>query len=635
MRALFAAFCLVMLVAADAPPARRPVEAYAALPFMQGPELSPDGKKVAARIGIRGQQYLAVVPLDRSQGKIQTFAIGEMDVNFWRWVNDDWLIVGVGTESEAEGQKWYVTRLVSVKADGTAINKIGWREAQGQNADDLVWIASDGSPRIRFSMQASIYYGQDFWPKVVEADVTTGRIRTVLPGRSDVYGWYADATGAVRMGVGYGSSGRTSRLLYRPDDHSVFRVVDRADTRREETLLRPVMFLPDPGKAIVLADDANGFQSVYELDLSEMKLSKQLIGSPGYDISGIISDSADTKVLGAVVVEKTTVTRWLDPELAALQASLDKSVKGQRALVVSWSRDLSKFLVHVSAGDTPGSYFVFDRALGIMQRFAYVDEGLKSTRGHPVRTITYKARDGLEIPAILTLPAGRAPKNLPVIVMPHGGPFARDSEDWDWWAQFLADRGYVVIQPNYRGSSGYGTVFAKKAEGQWGLAMQDDLNDALAWLVTEGIADPKRACMVGGSYGGYAAMRAAQRDGKLYRCAVSFAGVSDLARMRAYDRRFLSGAYIDWLNKQAPELRTVSPMYGPEQVSIPMLIVHGVKDRRVPLSQSKLFAEKLKAAGKSVVYAEQPLGDHHFSRMEDRLDFLKRLEAFLAEHNPA
>jgi dipeptidyl aminopeptidase/acylaminoacyl peptidase len=187
--------------------------------------------------------------------------------------------------------------------------------------------------------------------------------------------------------------------------------------------------------------------------------------------------------------------------------------------------------------------------------------------------------------------------------MPHGGPFARDSETWDWWAQFLAERGYAVLQPNYRGSSGYGSEFAAKGEGQWGLAMQDDLNDAVDWAVQQGLVDARRVCIAGASYGGYAAMRAAQRDGGKFR--------------------------------QAPDFRAVSPIHYPEQFSVPILLMHGKKDLRVQVRQSREMAEKLKKAGKDYIYIEQPEGDHHFSRQEDRLQFLKEMEAFLAKHNPA
>jgi dipeptidyl aminopeptidase/acylaminoacyl peptidase len=219
--------------------------------------------------------------------------------------------------------------------------------------------------------------------------------------------------------------------------------------------------------------------------------------------------------------------------------------------------------------------------------------------------------------------------------MPHGGPFARDAEGWDWWTQYLAESGYAVIQPNYRGSSGYGTAFAKLGEGQWGLKMQDDLDDAAAYMAKEDVADPKRVCMVGASYGGYAAMRAAQRGGA-YRCAISYAGVSDLQLMRRYDGRFLNGKTRgDWLTRQAPDFRTVSPRFGAADFTIPILLVHGKEDKRVPVRQSQLMASALKAAGKPYEYLEQPLADHHFTRSEDRLEFLKRMKLFLDRYNPA
>ncbi len=639
-----AAMCLQLTTGALAQPAApptamlapRPIEQFAALPFMVDPKLSPDGKKVAAKVAVEGTQMLAVVPLNRADGEIKTFPFGENDINFWRWVNDDWLVVGMGGESSVEGSPWYISRLVSVKADGTKVHRLGWANA-AQDADGVIWVAHDGSPRILFTMQTSIYFDNPgFYPRVVEADVSTGKVKDVLMGRTGVWNWYADGTGTVRMGIARSTDGRSSNVLYRPDAKTPFYVINRADSRRDESLLAPVLFLPDPAKAVAIADDDKGFSAVWELDLTTMKLGKQLLSTPGYDISGVVADGTEAQLLGAEVDETAWTTRWLDPDLAKLQADLDKAVKGQRARVLSWNRDQSRLLVHVGGGDAPGSFYIFDRAIGQMQRFAYVDDALKSKRGHPVKTITYKARDGLEIAAVLTLPANRPARNLPLILLPHGGPIARDDESWDWWTQFLADRGYAVIQPNYRGSSGYGTEFIKRGEGEWGLAMQDDLNDAVAALAAQGIADPKRVCVVGASYGGYAAMRAAQRDGKLYRCAISYAGVSDLARMRTYDGNFLFGkARNDYWTKRAPDLKSVSPLYYADQFSAPILIVHGKKDRRVPLVQSRAMADRLRDAGKPVTYVEQPLGDHHFSRTEDRLDFLTRMEAFLKEHNPA
>ena len=622
--------------AAPARPAPRPVGDFAALPFMERPRLSPDGTRVASKIAVGGELYLAVTPLF-GDSKPSLIRSGDSDINWWRWVNNDWLVVGVGDTVKVQFEDFYVRRALGVSADGARLVPLAWRDA-AQGADDVIWIADDGSPRIRLAIQKSIYLSDEgFWPEVIEIDVSTGKSKTVVRPHPEVVSWYADGSGNVRVGIGATNEGRSLRLLYRERDGQGFDIIDRANSRKGQKLLLPSLFLAEPGQALAI-DDRDGFDALYKLDLKTMSLGERVFGVAGHDLDGIVTDGR-SKLLGIQKTEAASAVHWLDPDMAQMQAALDKGVQslpGRRATIVSMDSARERFLVHIGGADRPGTFYYITAAGGALQRLAHVNPRIAAGRLHPVKTIRYKARDGLEIPAVLTLPAGVEAKALPVVVMPHGGPFARDSEDWDWWAQFLADRGYAVVQPNYRGSSGYGTAFAEKGEGQWGLAMQDDLNDALAHLAREGIADPKRAAMVGASYGGYAAMRAAQRDGNLYRCAVSFAGVSDLPALLRYDRRFLnSGRGTDWLRKQAPDLKSVSPINHADQFSIPILLVHGRKDQRVPVKQSRELAEKLRKAGKNVRYVEQPEGDHFVSRESDRAQFLTELEGFLKAHNPA
>lgn len=610
-------------------------EDFATLPFIESPELSPDGTRVAAKLATGGEQQLAIITIGQGKAPIATIALGENDLNFWSWVNDSWLVAGVGTTYGMPGGDWYIRRVIGVQADGKKVTPIAFKEA-AQGADDVIWIARDGTPRILLGLQTSIYINYPgFWPEVAEVDISTGRKKTVVASRDNVFDWYADAAGIVRMGIGYNDLQRTSRLLYRSDNRSIFRTLDRANRRKDEDLTVPALFLADPGKAIAF-DSRNGFKAIYDLDLSSLTLGKQIFGAEGYDIGSILSDPAGNALAGIRYTDDRPRTYWFDPSMAEIQSGIDKAVGDRQAHIVSWSRDRSKLLVYVGGADRPGAYYFFAPETGVMNLFAREYEKLGTRAFNPVKTIRYKARDGLEIAAILTLPRNRESKNLPLILLPHGGPFARDSEIWDWWVQFLAERGYAVLQPNYRGSSGYGTSFAEKGEGQWGLAMQDDLNDALDWAVKQGIADAKRVCIAGASYGGYAAMRAAQRDGDKFRCAISYAGVSDLSSMMRYDSRFLNhGGRRDWMKDQAPDFKAVSPVHYPEQFSIPILLMHGKKDLRVQVKQSREMAEKLSKAGKDHRYVEQPLGDHHFSRQEDRLQFLKEMEAFLAKHNPA
>lgn len=620
--------------APSAAPRTYSAEDFASLPLMEGPELSPDGTKVAARIAIGGQQELAIITLDQSK-PLATIALGGNDLNFWSWVNDSWLVAGVGATQLIEGGDWYIRRVVGISADGKKVTPIAFRDA-AQNADDVVWTARDGTPRILLGMQTSIYRNfPGFWPEVAEVNVSTGRRKTLVPGRENVFDWYADASGAVRMGIGYNDLQRTSSLLYRADNRSAFRTIERANKRKDESLTVPALFLADPGKAVAF-DESHGFSAIYDLDLSSLALGNQIFGVAGYDLNGIIRDREGTGLAGVRYTDDRPRIHWFDRRMAQIQLEIDKAVGDRQAQIVSWNQDWSRLLVHVGGADRPGTYYFYAPETGVMNVFASEYETLGAKPFNPVKTIRYKARDGLEIPAVLTLPRGREAKKLPLIILPHGGPFARDSETWDWWVQFLAERGYAILQPNYRGSSGYGTSFAEKGEGQWGLAMQDDLNDALDWAVKQDIADASRVCIAGASYGGYAAMRAAQRDGEKFRCAISYAGVSDLSSMMRYDSRFLNhGRRRDWMNEQAPDFRTVSPIHHAEEFSTPILLMHGKKDLRVQVKQSREMAEKLKSAGKEYRYVEQPLGDHHFSREEDRLQFLKEMEAFLAKHNPA
>jgi dipeptidyl aminopeptidase/acylaminoacyl peptidase len=611
-----------------------PVEAFASLPFMEGPRLSPDGTRIAARVAIAGTQRLVIFPLADSS-RPAAVGLGGNDLNWWSWVNNDWLVVGVGTSAPVRGEQWYVRRAVGVSSDGKFVRPLAFREA-AQGADDVLWMASDGTPRILLAMQKSIYPNEpEFWPQVYEVDVSTGKMKQAVDSHPSVMSWYADATGAVRIGIGYDDERGQSRLLYREGAKGLFRTVDRANTRKNEELSVPALFLPEPGKALAF-DSSDGFNALYELDLASLKLGRKVFGAEGYDLGSLTTDVSGSTLAGISYTAEYRKMQWLDPSLAQVQAEIDKAVGDRRAEIVSLSKDRTKMIVKVGSASQPGSYFFYDTGEGVMRLVAHTNATLKSARLAPVKTVHYAARDGLRIPAVLTLPKGRAAKGLPLIVMPHGGPAVRDSEEWDWWAQFLADRGYAVVQPNYRGSTGFGTAFLEKGEGEWGLKMQDDLNDAVAHLAKLGIADPKRVCMVGASYGGYAALRAAQRDGGLYRCAVSYAGVADLGHLARFDSRSLYGKSARaYLKEKAPDFKAVSPINFPQQFSAPVLLVHGKKDLRVPVAQSREMAEKLRKAGKPVDYVEQEEGDHHFSREQDRLQFLQLLEAFLKKHNPA
>ena len=297
-------------------------------------------------------------------------------------------------------------------------------------------------------------------------------------------------------------------------------------------------------------------------------------------------------------------------------------------------------------GDS-GTYWLVDIAAGRADPLGYVYPDVPAKAVGNVKMVDYKAADGLQLHGILTLPAGRAPKALPVIVLPHGGPHARDYLGFDWWAQALASRGYAVFQPNFRGSSGYGHDFAMAGFGEWGRKMQTDISDGLKYLADQGIVDPKRACIVGGSYGGYAALAGVTLQHGLYRCAVSVAGVSDLRAMlsdeadKSHQQEEGEGPELRyWKDMMGAKrvgdarLREVSPANQADQADAPILLIHGKDDTTVPIEQSRIMERALKRAGKPVEFVELDSEDHYLSREPTRIAMLKAAIAFVEQYDP-
>jgi dipeptidyl aminopeptidase/acylaminoacyl peptidase len=606
-----------------------PVEVFAALPMIEDPKLSPDGTKVAGKIAVNGKQMLLVQPLFGG-AKPAALAEGKIDINWWNWVNDDWLVVGAGDDITLYGDDFYATSIFGVSADMKKVKPVDPART-GIDADDVIWYAQDGSPRVLLSKETGIRDESEWYPSVFDVDVSTGHAKQVVYSHEDVWDWHADGAGNVRYGVIW-RDGKRRGILYRGTGDDNFKKV-MFGKREEDSVPEPLLFKPD-GSAIA-SDDGDGRDALYEMELPTFKLGRKIFGDARYDVETLVYNDARTEMIGAKIVDKRLRYEWFDPDLKEIQSELDQTLGAGNSRIVDWSRDRKKLLVMVGQPSQAGALYYWNTDDAKMDRIAWNNNILKDRKLSPVSTIEYKARDGTSIEAVLTLPRGRDPKALPLIVMPHGGPSARDDEEYDWWVQFMAEQGYAVIQPNYRGSTGYGTAFHDLGKGQWGLKMQDDLLDAVTYLAGQGIADTKRVCIVGASYGGYAAMRGAQRDGSHYRCAVAYAGISDLGAMLKYDRNLLGKDAVDYWKSQVTDFPSVSPRFHAAEFGAPILLGHGVEDKRVPVKQSRMLVSELQKAGKPYEYLEQKLGDHHFSRSEDRLEFLKRLKAFLNRYNPA
>jgi len=625
-----------------------PLTVYSQFPDIEDPRISPGGKVIAAKVRFQGRQALALLAVG-TVGRPEIVAKdgdfddeGEWVIRGWRWIDDDNLIITLTSRQNYFGQWFDAGRIVAYNRTKKKATPLGW---QGSKffASNILWMSHEGPPAILLERTPDNGDTERlFRPEVIRVDVLTGRIETVQRQNPIISNWYADGNGVVRVGTGYNSDTGKLTAIYRPDGRNVFRtIIDGKRMDRYGDAPLPQIFLPEPNRALTTSRK-DGYRAVYELDLNTMTLGNRVFGINGYDIDGMIDNLEGNALAAVATTEQRTKRYYFEPRLKAIQGLLEETFGVGNVMIESADRAHETVVARVSTPGAPGAYYIYDTRSGGVSRIGWVNAAIRDAALNPASTIRYKASDGKEVEAVLTMPRHRVgEKNLPLIVLPHGGPWSRDSADWEYvpWAQPLAELGYVVVQPNFRGSSGYGRAWEAASDNSWGERMQDDLNDAVTHLAAQGIADPRRVCVMGWSYGGYAASRAAQRDGGKFRCAISGAGVHDLPAMVLYDRDYL-GAYTAKIALgSAGKLEEISPGLHPRDYSSPILIIHGEKDKRVPVSQSRNLVNRLKSAGKvegrDFVYVELPRETHNLLLEQSRLRVLEEVKRFLDEHNPA
>jgi dipeptidyl aminopeptidase/acylaminoacyl peptidase len=355
-----------------------------------------------------------------------------------------------------------------------------------------------------------------------------------------------------------------------------------------------------------------------------------------------IFDPAHHNLIGydALVGEDQRYT-FFDAHDTQVWQAVRKAYANQLVRLVSWSDDRKNIVIEADSPELGPGYALVNLETHHADWIGNRYENLGPNDISPVKTVRFKAQDGTPLGAYLTVPKGKDAKNLPLIVFPHGGPASRDGPGFNWWAQAMASRGYAVLQVNFRGSNGFGWNFLRAGFGEWGRKMQTDLSDGVRYLAAEGTIDPKRVCIVGASYGGYAAMAGPTLDPGVYRCAVAYAGISDMRSFTPWQRdqggdgteryllRFLGAEGL-----RDPTLATISPASHVDKVTVPMLLIHGKDDTVVPMRQSVIMANALRAAGKPVELVQLDSTDHWLSRGDTRLSMLQATVAFLEKNNP-
>jgi dipeptidyl aminopeptidase/acylaminoacyl peptidase len=619
-----------------------PLEAYARLPQIEGATLSPDGSYFAAIIN-RGDEAVVVTrPVDGSSPLRAVMKTDNREQRFaWvHWVNNQRLVISIHFAAQRFGVDTTESRLVAVDRNaGKFVNLVqpaAFADARtyAQIQDRVIdWLPEDGH---HILLMASME-NRDVWPAVYKVDVDSGE-REVVHGRSDhVRRWITDASHRVRVGVR--QLGTQVEVRISDPNGENWRTGWRYELF-DRSAVEPLGFGVDPQLLYVLADSA-GHRALHTVDLRDAALKPQpRLSDVRDDVSGpLIRDgqTGEPVGVGGSRVDQLASLYW-DPKVQVLARAIDAALPGRYNRILQFSADGSRYLLHSSGNGLPGQFLLGYRDQGQLTPLGREYPELSGVALPRKQVVEIAARDGLKVPGFLTLPLN-APgaAKPPAIILPHGGPISRDTLDFDPLSSFLASRGYAVLQVNFRGSAGMGFEFRNAGLKRWGLEMQDDLSDAAQWLVQRGTVDPARLCIVGGSYGGYAALMGGAKTPELFRCVVSVAGVSDLIDLGRRQAGYVNGADIfskqigsTWDDSQ--QLKATSPARLASSFKAPVLLVHGTDDRSVPFQQSVDMADALKAAGKPVKLVTLEGGDHYLSYQAHRQRFYRELEAFLAAH---
>lgn len=627
---------------------RIPVGEFIKKANMRNPRISPDGTKLVYLAAANGREVLVLLDLnDTTKPPKQILAAeearesGDRSLAGFRWVGNRHIVMTTQSREDLGSGVGDFLRLVAYSLDTGKLIQQAWRGA-GANASNILYI--DHNKGEYLLQRNSVLGSTETWgrPEVVRVNVTTGDYAIVQRVNPVVSGWVADSDGVIRAGLSSDRDNGKVRMLYRSNEKEVFRTVyNEADSTFTEELPIPQMLIPGTDLAYIQSR-SEGFSKVYRMDMSTMKVVGRVFQTPGFDVQGLITDGAGKRLLGFRTFDGEMDQVYTDPLLKEIQAMLDDLFGQNEAAIVDYDDAMNKFIIFGGGKTKGGAFYLYDVGSGKVQLLNWQREGLKDTPLNEVKAEWYTASDGVKIQAIVTYPRHREAKNLPVVVMPHGGPFGVLSavNQTEPWHQPLAEAGYLVIQPNYRGSGGYGKAFEKlgRDPGGYGKRMQDDLNDVLAHYAKLGIVDPSRACIMGWSYGGYAAARGAQRDPKVWKCAIAGAGVYDMPKMNRWDTANL-GRFSSGFQATSDDPEAISSARNTDGPWAPILIVAGVRDARIPLEQSRTLVSNLKNSGKregtDFKYIEQPQGTHNLPYDDVHIQWIEEAEAWLNRFNPA
>ncbi len=616
-----------------------PLEVYGRLPRIEEVALSPDGSRIAF---VKTEENNRVVTAFSvaAHTLLRGLRVGQQKLRYIEWADDNHLLIVTSVTTVPWGfmgadSEWFQMQVYDVRngnlflvPQDDDLNKVQFMNAIGGRV--TIRRLKDHTVLFIPGLQTSTRLA----PALIRADLETQTSRVVRPGKPGNLGWIVDDAGEVVAEEIYNEDKRHWAISIRRDGHT------QEVASGDENIEFPRLLGWGPTADTLLMERLEEGNAVWRL----LSLKDGSIGPPMAEKKALdqpIENRLTNRMVGGVHIADSREYVFFEQSMQATWDAILNAFPGERVRLESASADFRKIIVRVEGAVDGYRFELVDLDTHRATPIGDVYEGV--TQPFEVRRITYAAADGTDIPAYLTLPRGRPPKKLPLIVLPHGGPAARDTADFDWWSQALSDQGYAVLRPNYRGSD-INWRFLSQGFGEWGKKMQTDLSDGVRYLAKEGIADPARVCIVGASYGGYAALAGPSLDPGVYRCAVAVAGIGDIRRMLTWvnDRRGSDKSrtqrywdrFMGVRGPDDPAVDGISPIKHLDAITVPVLLIHGRDDTVVDYEQSHVMYDALRKAKKSVELVTLKNEDHWLSRSGTRLQMLEASVGFLRAHNP-
>lgn len=596
-----------------------PLKDFFKNPKKSGYQISPDGKYISYLGPYKKRMNIFVKPLESKTAKRLT-SVTDRDLGGYFWKSGSRLVY---LKDNGGDENFH---LYAVNVDGSNLKDL--TPFDGVKAD-FVDVLEDNDNEMLIQLNKD---NREIFD-VYRLNINTGEMTKIAQNPGNITGWVTDHDGKLRIAIT--TDGTNSSMLYRETEADDFKIVITTDFKES---VNPLFFDFDNKNLFASSNIGRDKLAIVKMDPATGKEITNLFEHPDVD-AGNLSYSRKRKVLTAI-----TFTTWkkqrkfLDGSTSDMFSNLEKLLPGYEIAITSYTKDENTFIVRTYSDKTLGGYYIYTLSTNNITSIGEVSPWLKEDQMADMKPITFVTRDGQILNGYLTLPKGKDPKNLPVVINPHGGPWARDNWGFNPEVQFLANRGYAVLQINFRGSTGYGRQFWEMSFKQWGLTMQDDITDGVNYLIKEGIADPKRVAIYGASYGGYATLAGITYTPDLYAAAVDYVGVSNLLSFMntipPYWKPYLSMMYEMVGNPIADKdlLVAASPVFHADKIKTPLFVAQGAKDPRVNINESNQIVEALKKRGVAVEYMVKENEGHGFSNEENQFDFYKAMEKFLKKH---